>query len=695
MSNYRIGLDIGGTFTDVVAINGGAIQVTKSPTTPDDYTRGVTNALKELDLELKDTKFFCHGTTVGTNSLLEGKFSRTAVITSKGFRDSMELRRGERVWPDVPNYLFNLQLDLAQRYWGNTLKPLTLRRDRFEVTERVDHHGTVLKPMDEGELRTVIRKIKDAGLKSVAISFLFSYMHPDHEQRAKELVEEYIPDAYVSASSDVLPIFREYERTSTTVINSAIGPVLSRYFTKLESELHTDGFPKNLDLLIMGSNGGVMTAASASERAAHAVLSGPAGGTIGAQALGKLTHNPNVIAMSMGGTSFDVSLIEQGQPTVSTEFHIGKHYRIATPMLGINTIGAGGGSIAWVDPGEAIRVGPQSAGAMPGPACYNQGGTDPTVTDANMVLGYLNPDFFLGGKMQVDPDLSHRAVEKFARQVGMNIPEAAQAIHQIANANMAAAMRVVSVEKGFDPRDFTAVAYGAAGPTHACRLASLMSVPKVIVPETPGAFCCWGFLVADVMHEHHRSYVTATEGADVQRINALYREMEAEGLERVRRDGVPRKDIVFQRTMDLRYIGQAHEVTAPAPAGRFVRASLDQTIDNFHNLHEKYYEIKSPDEPTELTTLGVKVIGLIEKPRPKTHRAGGGDTRGAVKYQKKVFFDESGKFVNTPVYDRYLLKTGNRFTGPAIVEQVDTTVIVPPGHRVEVDKFNNLRIETR
>ncbi|MBI4415853.1 MAG: hydantoinase/oxoprolinase family protein, partial [Euryarchaeota archaeon] len=690
------GLDIGGTFTDVVAIDEkGGIQVAKSSTTPDDYTRGVMNALRELELDLKNTGFFCHGTTVGTNALLEGKFARTAVITTKGFRDIMELRRGERVWPDVPNYLFNLQLDLAQRYWGNTLKPLTLRRDRFEVPERVDCTGKVVRSLDEAELRKVIGRIKDAGLKSVAISFLFSYMYPQHERRAKELVQEYLPDAYVSASTEVLPIFREYERTSTTVINCAIGPVLSRYFTGLERELHADGFPRNLDLLIMGSNGGVMTAASASERAAHAVLSGPAGGVIGAQALGKLTGHPNILAMSMGGTSFDVSLIEQGEPTVTTETHVGKHYRLATPMLGINTIGAGGGSIAWVDPGGAIRVGPQSAGASPGPACYHQGGTEPTVTDANMVLGYLNPDYFLGGKMRIDPDLSHRAVERLARDLGMSVTEAALAVHQIVNANMAAAMRVVSVEKGFDPRDFVAVAYGAAGPTHACRLASLMSIPRVLVPETPGAFCCWGFLVSDVMHEYHRSHVTPTQGADIQRISTLYREMEAEGLDRVLRDGVPRKDILFQRTMDLRYIGQAHEVTVPVSNGRFLRSSLEEAIRNFHKLHEKYFAIQAPDEPTELTTLGVKAIGLIEKTKPKAHRAGSRDARKAVKYHRKVYFAEAGRYVHTPVYDRYALNAGNGFTGPAIVEQVDTTVIVPPSHRVAVDRFRNLVIQTR
>jgi N-methylhydantoinase A len=674
---------------------GGKLQVAKSPTTPDDYTQGVMNALKELDLKLQDVPFFCHGTTVGTNALLEGKFMRTGVITTKGFRDVMELRRGERVWPDVPNYLFNLQLDLAQRYWGNPIRPLTLRRDRLEVTERIGADGEIVRPLDEEEVVAAIQKLRQAGVSTIAVAFLFSYMNPTHERRVREIIREHYPEAYVSLSSEVFPVFREYERTSTTVINSCIGPILSRYFQDLEKQLHRVGFPKSEDLLIMASNGGLMSAQSASERAAYAVLSGPAGGVIGGQVLGKLTGDKNIITMSMGGTSFDVCLVEQGQPAITTETHVGKHYRLATPMIAIHTIGAGGGSVAWVDPGGALRVGPQSAGAKPGPACYGQGGTEPTVTDANMVLGYLNPEYFLGGRMKVDPARSHTVIEGLAQKLGCSAVEAALAVHRIVNAHMAGAIRVVSVERGYDPRDFTLVAYGAAGPTHAARLASLMNVPKVVVPETPGAFCCWGFLVADVMHDYHRSYVIATEKADLKRVERLYREMEQDGLERVQRDGIPREKITFVRTMDLRYIGQAHEVTVPVPGGAISGRTMKETIQNFHRLHERYYAIKAPEELTEITTLGLKAIGLVEKRRPPTHRAGGKDARGALKYQRKVYFEEAGRFLDCPTYDRYRLVSGNELTGPAIVEQIDSTVVLPPRLRAKVDGHHNLVITVR
>ncbi len=696
MPALRVGLDIGGTFTDLVVMDEeGKLRVAKSPTTPDDYTVGVMNVLKELDLKLRNVSFFCHGTTVGTNALLEGKFIRTGVITTKGFRDVMELRRGERVWPDVPNYLFNLQLDLAQRYWGNPIRPLTLRRDRLEVAERVGADGQVVRPLDEQEVIAAVWKLRNAGVSAIAVAFLFSYMNPAHEKRVREIIREHYPEAYVSLSAEVLPVFREYERTSTTVINSSIGPILSRYFQDLEKELHRAGFPKGEDLLIMASNGGLMSAQSASERAAYAVLSGPAGGVIGGQVLGTLTGDKNIITMSMGGTSFDVCLVEQGKPAITNDTHVGKHYRLATPMIAIHTIGAGGGSIAWVDPGGALRVGPRSAGAKPGPACYGQGGTEPTVTDANVVLGYVNPDYFLGGKMKVDPARSHKALEGLAQRLGSSPVEAALAVHRIVNANMAEAIRVVSVERGYDPRDFTIVAYGAAGPTHAARLAALMNVPKVVVPETPGAFCCWGFLVADVMHDYHRSYVIATGKADVKHIQRLYREMEEAGFERVQRDGIPREKITFARTMDLRYIGQAHEVTVPVPGGTFNVRTMQETIRNFHRLHERYYAIQAPEEPTEVTTLGVKAIGVVEKRRPATHKKGGRHARGAVKYTRRVFFEEAGKFIDCPAYDRYRLDAGNAIMGPAIVEQIDSTIVIPPHLPANVDTFNNLVITLR
>jgi len=340
-------------------------------------------------------------------------------------------------------------------------------------------------------------------------------------------------------------------------------------------------------------------------------------------------------------------------------------------------------------------VGPRSAGAKPGPACYGQGGGEPTVTDANMVLGYLNPDYFLGGKMKVDPARSQRALEGLAQKVGSSPVEAALAVHRIVNANMAAAIRVVSVERGYDPRDFTIVAYGAAGPTHAARLAALMNVPKVIVPEAPGAFCCWGFLVADVMHDYHRSYVVPTAKADLKHIQRFYREMEEAGLARVQRDGIPRDKITFIRTMDLRYIGQAHEVTVPVSGGAFGAGTLQETIKAFHRLHERYYAIKAPGEPTEITTLGVKAIGLVKKRRPARHRRGGRNTGGALKYTRKVFFEEAGKFIDCPAYDRYRLAPGNAIAGPAIVEQIDSTVVLPPRMTAIVDLYQNLVITVR
>jgi N-methylhydantoinase A len=678
-----IGIDTGGTFTDVILIDDdGKISVKKVPSTPEHPEQAVINGLEEIGLAPAAIDRFVHGTTVNTNTMLTGTGAKTGLVTTLGFRDVLEIRRAHRI-ADYAN-IYNLQQDLPT--------PLVPRRHRREVTERVLFDGSVLRPLSESDVRTIAEEFKSGGIEAVAVCFIFSYNYPDHELQAKKILEQLLPGAYVTTSVQTDAVFREYERTSTTVINAYLGPQSRDYFSMLGKLAKETGI--KTDVLLMGSNGGTVTLESAIEKPVTTILSGLAGGSIGGAFLSKLTGRKDVITLDMGGTSCDVCLIHNGLPTITTEGEIANH-ALTIPMIDVHTIGAGGGSIAWIDSGGALRVGPQSAGADPGPACYGRGGVLPTVTDADLVLGYLNPDYFLGGKMRLDmakakEALTRHVVEPYGFE---SIEQAAFAVHQIVNSNMFSALRVVSVDKGYDPREFTLAAFGGAGPAHSLSLADALNIPEVLVPLYPGIHSAVGLLVADNEHDFRRSYLAPVDAADLGYINRIYDELEKEGRSLLSREGITEADQEINRFVEIRYIGQAHEVNLPVSAGEVTVAVLDDVKARFHAAHYQLYSHSSPESPTMFVTLAVKAVGHTPTPTFPTIERGSGEAAPASK--RPVYFGEDRKYVDTPVFRRERLRATQTIKGPAIIEQMDSVTVVLPRHEVVVDEVGSLIIRRK
>jgi len=686
---YKLGIDVGGTFTDFLLVeeNGGS-HIFKTPTTPKDPSVGVQAGLAEiaeftnLDLNqfLASLEIIVHGTTITTNAALTRNGAKTAFITTKGFRDLLNMRRG-----------------LRDRQYDSRYAPpeaFIRRRNIHTVEERIDSQGNVLIPLNEDEMLAVIDKLKDNGVEAIAVSTLFSFLNPVNERRIGEMLRQAFPDIYISLSSEILPQVRVYERNSTVALNSYVGPILSSYLRKSEGSLQKSGFKGNL--LIMQSNGGVMSPEMSSRFAVNTLLSGPAGGPVNGQFIGGIHGLHNIITVDMGGTSFDVCLINEGQPAVTTEGEIGG-YRVALPTLYIETIGAGGGSIASVDAEGMLQVGPQSAGADPGPACYGKGGEEPTVTDADLILGYLDPDYFHGGALKLDLSAATRAVEeKVAKPLGLTINEAAAGIYKMINLNMALGVNLVSVAKGHNPRNFAMVVAGGAGPIHAADIARDQNIPLVIVPRGSSVFCASGMLMSDLKHDYVRTYTADLNAMDRERAGEICRDMLAEANSTLLQEGIPQGRIQAHFSADIRYVGQFNEVNVPLPmsSSQEIRdEDLKYLKELFHNTHDKLYGYAMPGASLELINIRLQTVGETDKPTRNPSKHAGKDASKALKTHRQVFFED--KFRSTPVYDGLKMKHGNMIFGPAIVEEPTTTIVVPPDFNLTCDSYDNYMLYQR
>ncbi len=677
--SYRLGVDVGGTFTDLALYDTetNRLEFAKTPSTPANQAVGVASGIRQLmeryKISSNEIEFFIHGTTVATNTLLERNGSKTALIVTEGFRDILQIGRQDR--PDLYDWRIRRS------------DPLVPRHLRFEVTERTIHTGEVLTPIDDDDLGHVIEQLKEAGVEAIAVCLLHSYANPAHEQAIGEAIRRELPDIPLSLSHEILPEFKEYERMSTTTINAYVAPVMERYLRRLENSIDDVGVKS--DLYIMQSNGGTMGADTAIERPVHTILSGPAAGVIGAVAIAQQAGQPNSISIDMGGTSFDVSLSYQGEVRRTQESEI-ERLPVKVPMVDIHTLGAGGGSIAWIDPGGALRVGPQSAGADPGPACYGNGGTQATVTDANLALGRLGATSLLGGDMTLNVELAISAIKsRIADPLGLSVEEAAEGIIQVVNASMVKGIRVVSVSKGYDPREFCLVAFGGAGPVHVSELASEMDIPSVLVPIAPGVTSALGLLMADLRHDFAQTVLKPGTELSPDEITSWYQQLESEAMAQMAREGVAANDVTLIRTADARYVGQGYELEVPATSEKFTQKHLEDVLEKFHDAHVRSYGYASRDNAVEIVNL--RVTALATMPRPDLGGAlavAESDSSRAVIGERKVHFRNEP--LSTKIYDRSKLQPGDTFEGPAIIEQLDSTTVVRADQTAVVDEYLNV-----
>ena len=654
----RIGVDIGGTFTDLVTVDSrtGELSMSKSFTTPADRTDGVLEVLAEGGVALGDVSQFVHGTTTATNAVVERKGGRVGLISTAGFRDTLEIKRINR------ERHYDLQ-------WASPV-PLVPRRLRFEATERVDYRGRVVTPLDTEALAATVAEMRAAAVESIAVCFLFSFMNPVHERQARDVIGQVWPEVPVSISSEILPEIREYERSSTVVIDAYVKPVMGAYFDNLERRLASGGM--ECGVTVISSGGGIVPVAEAKATPVRTLQSGPAGGVIGAAHLGRQSGHPNLLAIDVGGTSFEVSLIEGGVPSRTTEGFIEWGIPFKIPLVDVKSIGAGGGSIARIDPGGLIQVGPDSAGSEPGPVCYDKGGSLPTLTDAYVTIGLIDPAYFLGGRVRLDAGAAREAIrDQIAEVAGMTVTEAALGIVRVAEASMVGAMRIVSTQRGYDPRDYAMIAYGGAGPVSAVELARELGVGTVLVPRFPGAFCAFGGLCADIRFDFVRSYLRRMEELDLATLTTLSEELVAEGGSAMERIGVTSVPIM-QFTADVRYSGQNFEVNVSFPPGPVTEATIDQVVDSFHAEHLRLFGHHKEDEALEFVSLRLAVIATTEKPEFTPPRPqGSSEAKG-----RRRLFSSSGQIVEAPVFDRIALDVGWARPGALIIEEPDSTVVV-------------------
>ena len=681
MARFRVTVDTGGTFSDFVYLNEetGAVTIAKLPSTPDDPSRAILAGLEALladGVAATDIGYFCHGTTVGTNALLEGKGVRTGLLVTEGFRGVYPV--GEQARP-YGTAIFDVMYDKPE--------PLVPPSQTGEVKERVDFRGNVLRPLDEAALRDTVRELKAHDLELIAVCLLFSFLHPQHERRVREIVREDMPDCSISLSSEVLPQIREYYRLSTTVINAYLAPILARYIARLERSLAEAGVVTR-QTYVMQSNGGTATFAAAARRAVTTVLSGPAGGVTAGAAACRSTGFDNVITFDMGGTSCDVALIKAGEPLVAGRGQIDGR-DLAVPMLDINTVSAGGGTIAAVDRFGALRVGPQSAGAAPGPACYGRGGDDPTITDCNLVLGYLGEDNFLGGAMRLDAGKARDVIAaKVADPLAVDVSAAAEGIIRIIDVKMAEAIKAISTMRGHDLRDFMLLAFGGAGPLHAGRLARDLGMAGVIVPLYPGVFSAMGLLMSDVRHDYVQSKLTPLADITAEAVNVMFAHLTAQAAEELRGDGFAGDRIRIERALDMRYAGQGYEIAIPCPAQPLAADGLTALRTSFDAQHKAMFGHMAPEEPVEIVSYRVRGIGLLPPvAMPKFKRAGTA-LADARRETRRVRFDGSER--DCPVYQRERLDVGLDIAGPAILDQLDCTTVICPGQVARVDEWKNL-----
>ena len=674
---YRVGFDVGGTFTDFTMINeaSGHVDYFKVPSTPDDPSSaietGLASLITSLGIKPKDISHLGHGTTVATNMAIEKKGAKTGLLTTKGFRDVLEIGRQTR--PHLYNYRIRRP------------EPLVPRELRLEIDERVLADGSVLRKLDEAQVQAAAQHLEEAGVEAIVICFLHSYRRPDHEQRARDIVQQVLPNTYISISSEILPEFREFERLSTSVLNAYMGPRMGQYLERLLQRVQRLGIDAELDTV--HSNGGLMSVATVREIPVRTCVSGPAAGVIGAAEIGKAAGIDNLITFDVGGTSTDVSVIVNGHPLFASNRTVA-NYPVKTPMVDIHVIGAGGGSIARIDNAGALKVGPDSAGANPGPVAYQLGGTEPTITDANIVLGRLDQHALLNGRLPIDADAARAALtQKIAQPLGLSLEQAAHGILRIASANMNRAIHSVSTEKGHDIREFTLIAYGGAGPLHATDLARESGIDTVIVPLEPGTLCARGILLSDITMDFVRSELTIANDNTWQAVHTVLQDMQTEAIDWLEREAVPAADRELRVTIDARYDGQNYEVGVGLKADHHM--DVDDFIRQFKQRHFKEYGYDIEGREVEIVNCRIQAVGKINK-RPQLFQPAKSDN--PVTGNRAVYYGEQSGWQETSIYQRKYLTAGAVLDGPFIVEEMSSTTIIHPGQKMTVDPLGNLII---
>ena len=680
---YMIGVDVGGTFTDFSVFNleTGELFHYKDSSTPGDPSRAIVKGVKDV-LEIKkaqarDVVYLAHGTTVGTNALIEKKGARVGLITTEGFKDLMEIGNQKR-----PS-LYDLQ---AQKP-----VPLIPSGCNIGVRERIRYDGSVYTPLDEENVRQAVRQLKQYGVQAIAVCTLFSFINPAHENRIKEIIAEEYPEVYTTISSELAPEFREYSRMSTTVLNSYLGPVMKKYVNNFQTSVREMGI--QAEPYITQSNGSIISIKETIDCPIKCAVSGPSAGVVAASFIGRQCNADKIITFDMGGTSADISLIENFTPQVSNEREV-EGYPARIPMINIITIGAGGGSIAQIDEGGALKVGPKSAGAVPGPACYGRGGTQPVVTDANIVLGKLNQKRILGGRMEVYLDLAHEALDRcICEKSGLSRAQAANGIITVVNSNMVRAVRSVSVEKGYDVREFSLMAFGGAGPLHACEVAKELGIRQVIIPPHPGTLCSLGLLLADTKFDMSRTLILEGKVENLPKFNEQFADMIHQGSEAMDREGVTKERRCFEFAVDMRYQRQNFEISIPVPTGEMTEQDLRRAIADFHAEHKRSYGYCNEQAPVQFVSYRASAIGIIDKPEMTEQPLCPAAPAPVPLETRSVLFQGESEYRPTPVYRRESFIPGQSIAGPCICEQMDTTLVVPESWIIHVDGYGNLKID--
>jgi len=681
---YMVGVDVGGTFTDVTLVdsNNGEIKNHKVSSTPDDPSKAIMRGIREIlemnRVAVEDVQYLAHGTTVATNALIERKGAVTGLIVTEGFRDLLEIGRQTR--PSLYNF------------FAEKPEPVIPGNLRYEVRERLLANGEVYRAVDEVSLYKAIQDLKDKGVEAIAVCFLFSYLNPEHEKVAVETIKHQFPEVFVSASHELVPEFREYSRLSTTALNAYLGPVMKNYMQNFLNSVKDYGIP--VEPYITQSNGGIISIQESVSSPLRTAVSGPAAGVVAAKNLGELTGFKNMITFDMGGTSADFSLIEDGEPKISMEREV-EGFPARIPMLDIHACGAGGGSIAYIDTGGALKVGPESAGSTPGPATYGRGGTKPTVTDANVLLGRLNPKEILGGRMSLDLDAAKRAIkEHICDKSQLTLDEATAGIISVVNANMSRAIRLISIQKGHDPRDFTLVSFGGAGGLHCSALAKELNIPRVLIPPSPGTFCSLGLLVTDVRTDYVSSTLQEASPHNMNFVAGQFKELKEEGIKLLDKEKIPESKRKYELVIDMRFKGQNYEIPIPVEWDEITPFGLTALRERFIDQHEKIYGYAKKDGVLEFVNYRLTAVGQL----PKATFNKSTNTSDSAKHRetRQVYFteiDEPG-YYETKIFARGDLQPGNKVQGPLIVEQMDTTILVLPKQTVEVDEYGNLIINT-
>ena len=690
--NYYMGIDIGGTFTDIVVSGPPGVGpfLAKTLTTPHDPVEGVVeglaSVLEQAGARPSDVARAVHATTLATNLILEGRGARVAFVTTAGFGDMFQIGQNARSDSDTHNALYRRP------------PPLVPRQMVVEVPERVLVDGQVHLGFDPAGSPEWLNQLRSLAPEAIAVSLLHACSNPVHEQLVLKILQHELPDSYVVVSSDIWPQLGEYERAVATVVSAYVGPTFSTYVHRLSEELASRSIPARLE--IMTSSGGVMPADEIARRAVLSIESGPAAGVIASRHLGQVCGYSDIISFDMGGTTAKASVIRGGEPDITHQFRVGADASgagkvgepVRIPVIDLAEVGAGGGSIAWVDRGGLLHVGPQSAGANPGPACYGLGGHDATVTDANVVLGYIGADNALGGRLAIDPSKSHDALaDRVARPLGLSVTEAARAVYDLVNAKMGSAVRMVTIRRGVNPQEFCAIGFGGAGPAHIVQIARQFQIPTVIIPPSPGVRSAFGLLVSDLSFDYIRTRLVDVAEADPTVIDRLFEEMEVEGRDALRAAGMAEDAMTLQRTIDVRLLHQRHEIPVRVSPGKSGRQAIEEAEARFRDAYFTLFGIR-PIDPCQLLNFRVRASGSPEKPHINRH-----DLRESAAHEahtgiRRAFFEEAGDYVDTPIYDRVRLRAGDSFTGPAIVEEIDATTICPPGCAVTVDAFLNMRI---